>query len=134
MLLEPAQAGDLMRAILEYHGHPATRTALLLSALLFQRPRNIRQMEWTELDLEAAMWSIPSDKMKRTKQHKVNGRKDHRRGLEVGHRDVGRSLEHEPTLHLIDSSTALLRNAQPRRHAHGNQEAPFQRNQRLSHH
>ena len=73
-ILEPAQAGDLMRAIFGYHGHPATRTALLLSALLFQRPGNIRQMEWAELDLDAAMWSIPSDKMKRTKQEKVNGR------------------------------------------------------------
>ena len=31
-------------------------------------------MEWAELDLDAAMWSIPSDKMKRTKQEKVNGR------------------------------------------------------------
>ena len=45
-ILEPAQAGDLMQAIFSYHGHPATRTALLRSALLFQRPGNIRQMEW----------------------------------------------------------------------------------------
>jgi integrase len=51
-IVEPDQVGDLMRAIDGYHGHPVTRAALLLSALLFQRPGNIRQMEWAELDLE----------------------------------------------------------------------------------
>lgn len=74
-VLEPAQAGDLMRSIHDYSGHPATRMALVLSALLFQRPGNIRQMEWwSELDLDAAMWTIPAQKMKRTKLAKINGR------------------------------------------------------------
>jgi integrase len=73
-IVEPDQVGDLMRAIDGYHGHPVTRAALLLSALLFQRPGNIRQMEWAELDLEARMWAIPSAKMKRTKREKINGR------------------------------------------------------------
>jgi integrase len=73
-VLEPAQAGDLMRSIHGYTGHPATRAALLLSALLFQRPGNIRQMEWSELDLDAGMWTIPAQKMKRTKAAKINGR------------------------------------------------------------
>ena len=43
-VLEPAQAGDLMRSIHDYAGRPATRMALVLSALLFQRPGNIRQI------------------------------------------------------------------------------------------
>ena len=73
-ILEPNQAGDLMRSIEGYQGQPSTRTALMLSAFLFQRPGNIRQMEWSELDLDEAMWTIPSDKMKRTKREKVNGR------------------------------------------------------------
>lgn len=73
-LLEPAQVGALMRAIDGYQGQPTTRAALLLSALLFQRPGNIRAMEWSEVDLENAMWSIPSEKMKRTKERKTNGR------------------------------------------------------------
>lgn len=37
-VLTPKQAGDLLRAIDAYQGHPTTREALLLSALLFQRP------------------------------------------------------------------------------------------------
>jgi integrase len=73
-IVEPGKVGDLMRAIDGYQGHLVTRTALLLSALLFQRPGNIRQVEWGELDLDEGMWAIPSEKMKRTKREKLNGR------------------------------------------------------------
>ncbi len=73
-VLEPTKAGQLMRAIYEYPGQPATRAALQLSALLFQRPANIRMMEWAELDLQAGMWTIPAAKMKRKVAGKVNGR------------------------------------------------------------
>lgn len=73
-VLEPAQAGDLMRSIRDYAGHAPTRAALILSALLFQRPGNIRQMAWTEVDLDGALWTIPAQKMKRTKLAKINGR------------------------------------------------------------
>ena len=73
-ILEPAQAGALLRAIDAYAGQPKTRAALMLSALLFQRPGNIRAMEWAEIDADAAMWTIPAAKMKRTVHGKVNGR------------------------------------------------------------
>ena len=73
-VLEPRKAGELMRAIEAYAGQPATRGALLLSALLFQRPGNIRAMEWAEVDIDKAMWTIPAQKMKRTLHGKLNGR------------------------------------------------------------
>ncbi|HEY8876245.1 MAG TPA: integrase arm-type DNA-binding domain-containing protein [Roseateles sp.] len=73
-VLEPKAAGDLMRAILAYEGQPATRTALELSALIFQRPGNVRAMEWAWVDLDAAMLTIPAQSMKRVKDGKVNGR------------------------------------------------------------
>ena len=73
-VLEPDEAGELLRAIDAYSGQPATRAALVLSALLFQRPGNIREMEWCELDTEAALWTIPAAKMKRTAAAKLNGR------------------------------------------------------------
>jgi integrase len=76
-VLEPAGVSALMRAIHRYEGQPLTRAALELSALLFQRPGNIRQMEWAELDLDAATWTIPAAKMKRTVHGKVNGRPHH---------------------------------------------------------
>lgn len=73
-VLEPLKAGELMRCIYEYSGQPTTRGALLLSAFLFQRPGNIRQMEWAWVDLEAGMLTIPSMDMKRRKDQKINGR------------------------------------------------------------
>jgi integrase len=73
-VLEPEAAGALMRSLVAYGGQPITRAALVLSALLFQRPGNMRKMEWAELDLDDAMWTIPAAKMKRTVQGKLNGR------------------------------------------------------------
>lgn len=73
-VLEPGSASKLLRSIADYEGQPTTRAALVLSALLFQRPGNIRQMEWAELDLDGAMWTIPAAKMKRTVDAKANGR------------------------------------------------------------
>lgn len=71
---EAVPAGELMRAILAYSGHPTTRAALRLAALLFQRPGNIRQMEWAHIDIAACLWTIPSEDMKRTVTAKENGR------------------------------------------------------------
>jgi integrase len=73
-VLEPVQAGALLRDIEGYQGQPLTRAALALSALLFQRPGNIRAMAWAEIDTQAALWTIPAEKMKRTVHGKVNGR------------------------------------------------------------
>jgi len=73
-ILEPAKAGELMRAMHDYPGQPVTRAALLLSALLFQRPGNMRHMEWAEIDMDTGLWTIPAAKMKRTVYGKMNGR------------------------------------------------------------
>lgn len=73
-LLDSTAVGQLMRAAYDYPGQPVTRAALILSALLFQRPGNMRHMEWVEVDLDAAMWTIPAAKMKRTVYGKLNGR------------------------------------------------------------
>ena len=39
--------------------------------MLLVRPGELRHMEWTELDLDAATWSIPSAKMKMKADHIV---------------------------------------------------------------
>ena len=72
-IVDPKRFADLMRAIQTYKGGPIVRTALQLAPLLYQRPGNLRMMEWAELDLDAALWTIPSMKMKRTKEEKENG-------------------------------------------------------------
>jgi integrase len=72
-IVEPLRMGELLRAIKSYKGGPIVRTALQLAPMLYQRPGNLREMEWGELDLEGGLWTIPSMKMKRTKQEKENG-------------------------------------------------------------
>lgn len=70
-ITEPKQAGDLMRQIFDYTGHPCTVAALKLSALLFVRPGELRAAEWAEIDLDAAQWRIPGAKMKMKADHLV---------------------------------------------------------------
>ena len=72
-MTDPAKVGELMRLIDGYSGLPVTRAALALAPLVFQRPGNLRTMEWAEVDLESAQWIIPGSKMKRTVQDKVAG-------------------------------------------------------------
>lgn len=73
-VLDPVEAGGLLRAIDGYTGQPTTLAAMQLSALFFQRPGNIRAMEWAWVDLEGAMLTIPPSDMKRKKHEKVNGK------------------------------------------------------------
>jgi integrase len=73
-ILEPAKVGELMRAIYGFTGQQTTQAALQLLALTFQRPGNIRAMEWTWVDLDKAMLTIPAESMKRTMHGKLNGR------------------------------------------------------------
>jgi integrase len=72
-IVDPARMGELLRAIKQYKGGPIVRVALQLAPLLYQRPGNLRDMEWAELDLDGALWTIPSMKMKRTKLEKEQG-------------------------------------------------------------
>ena len=70
-ITEPKQAGDLIRAIYGYQGHPYTVAALKLSPMVFVRPGELRTAEWVELDLDAAEWRIPGSKMKMKVDHLV---------------------------------------------------------------
>ena len=72
-ITEPVRLGELLRAIKAYKGGPIVRTALRIAPMLYQRPGNLRDMEWAELDLDAGLWTIPSMKMKRTKIEKEQG-------------------------------------------------------------
>lgn len=39
--------------------------------MLFVRPGELRQAEWAEIDLDAALWSIPAARMKMRQAHLV---------------------------------------------------------------
>jgi integrase len=63
--------GGLRRAIATYDGAPETRAALELLALTFVRPGELRAAEWAEFDLDTGVWSMPGEKMKMKRPHRV---------------------------------------------------------------
>lgn len=63
--------GGLLRALDGYTGGFVTRCALRLAPLVFVRPGELRHAEWAEIDLDAAEWNIPGEKMKMGVSHLV---------------------------------------------------------------
>jgi integrase len=70
-IVDPAKVGELLRAIDGFTGQYVTLCALKLAPLLFVRPGELRQAEWAEFDLDAAMWRIPAERMKMRAAHLV---------------------------------------------------------------
>ena len=70
-LTDPRDVGALMRAIDAFRGQATTRAALQLMAYLFPRPGELRLATWPEFDLEAAVWTVPEERMKMRRPHKV---------------------------------------------------------------
>lgn len=70
-ILDTRGVGALLRAIGGYDGQPMTQLALQLAPHVFVRPGELRQAEWTEIDLEAAVWKIAASKMKMRQPHLV---------------------------------------------------------------
>jgi len=62
---------DVLLAIDGYMGTMETRTALALLPHVFVRPGELRFMEWSEIDFNEQMWSIPAAKMKTRLPHLV---------------------------------------------------------------
>lgn len=70
-ILDAERAGELLRDIETYTGHPLTQLALALSPHVFVRPGELRQAEWAEFDVDAAIWRIPATRMKQRREHVV---------------------------------------------------------------
>ena len=68
---DPKSLGALLRAVEGFEGQPATHAALKLLALLFPRPGELRGAEWSEFDLDAAVWTIPAARTKMRRIHRV---------------------------------------------------------------
>lgn len=63
-ITDPKEIAGLLRSIDDYQGSLVTRCALQLAPLVFVRPGELRQAEWSEFNLDAAEWRIPAGKMK----------------------------------------------------------------------
>ncbi len=71
-ITDPEEVGILLKTMDGYTGQAVTRMALRLSPHLFVRPGELRQAEWTEIDVEKAVWSIPAERMKMRRPHRVS--------------------------------------------------------------
>jgi len=70
-LTEPKEVAPLLRALDGYQGHFVVKCALRLAPMFFTRPGELRNAEWSEIDLDEAVWNIPAHKMKMKQAHVV---------------------------------------------------------------
>ena len=68
---DPKRIGNLLRAVWAYEGAPALSLALRFLPYVFVRPGELRGALWDEVDLEAAIWVIPAERMKMDRPHHV---------------------------------------------------------------
>ena len=65
-ITEPAQVGQLLRAIDGFCGTFVVQSALRLAPLFFVRPGELRKAEWAHFDLDKAEWRYLASKTNRT--------------------------------------------------------------------
>jgi integrase len=70
-ITEPEAFGAMLRAIDGFQGQPTTVAALRLLAILFPRPGELRMAEWSEFDMDRAVWTIPAARMKMRQEHRI---------------------------------------------------------------
>lgn len=70
-ITDSKRLGQLLLSIDHYWGSPSVQAALKLSPMLFQRPGEMRMMEWSEINWQASRWEIPASKMKLRHPHIV---------------------------------------------------------------
>ena len=71
-IIDPAGLGELLRAIDGHKGMPEVRWGLQLLALTFVRPGELRGARWEEIDLDKAVWTIPGERMKMRRPHRIH--------------------------------------------------------------
>lgn len=55
-IIDPTKVGQLHRDISNYNGTFVVQSAFRISPLLFQRPGEIHQLLWSDIDLESKEW------------------------------------------------------------------------------
>ncbi|MGC9519031.1 MAG: tyrosine-type recombinase/integrase [Desulfuromonadaceae bacterium] len=68
---DPKEVAELLRAIDSLSGSMEVRCAMRLAPLVFVRPGELRNAEWSEIDFENKQWNIPAEKMKMKQPHIV---------------------------------------------------------------
>lgn len=69
--LPHAQTSVAIRAIRATSAHVSTRLAFEFLVLTAARSGEVRMATWPEIDLDAAVWTIPAERMKAKREHRV---------------------------------------------------------------
>lgn len=69
--LTKTEIGQLLRDVDGHGGNYQTQCAFNLMWLTLARPSEVVEAEWAEFDLDAAIWRIPAERMKKRKEHVV---------------------------------------------------------------
>lgn len=69
--IDAKELPQLLRKIEVYNGSTITRVAIKLMSMTFVRTKELIGARWTEFDLDASRWDIPSERMKMKTPHIV---------------------------------------------------------------
>lgn len=69
--MQKADVGPFLRAMVESETPNVTRAALVLMLYTGLRDYSLRAARWQEIDLEAAKWTVPAERMKSGRPHVV---------------------------------------------------------------
>lgn len=69
--LDFTEIGQLLRDVDNHGGNYQTQCAFNLMWLTLARPSEVIEAEWSEVDLDAAIWRIPAERMKKRKEHVI---------------------------------------------------------------
>lgn len=68
-ITELKEIGELLRAIDALEGTFTAQASLLLTAMTWCRPGEVQKAEWSEINLDDALWIIPAERMKMSRDH-----------------------------------------------------------------
>lgn len=69
--LATEEIGQLLRDVDGHGGYHQIQCAFFLMWLTLARPSEVVEAEWSEFDLDAALWRIPVERMKKRKEHLI---------------------------------------------------------------
>jgi len=69
--MEPAEIGEYLVKLRAYGGNRTTVIACHLILHTFLRTKELRGGEWSEIDLDKALWTVPAERMKMRRTHLV---------------------------------------------------------------
>ena len=65
------QVADALATVRASNAHPSTKLAFEFLVLTAARSGEVRLMVWDEIDLKAGLWTVPAERMKAQREHRV---------------------------------------------------------------